>query len=351
MSKTTLTSYFNKNIKSDGGMVSNKGRIDLLGQVQKVHYVDDRTNQSKQFVEYDVNIRDANGGSSTYSNVRLANSLVSGLNDFDETVLEENSYSAQGKLGPSNNFKNQNGALVIISFIDGQLDKPYITGIVPHPKHSGAKRSEGVRKKGEFRGLEWEVNKLGEFTLTYNGDKLSNGKSSRAETSGTSIKIDSTGALTVSDNEGQTVKVDRVSKTIVASTQGASVTLGGEVGEVDIKDAGGARVSLASGNILVTDTSGSSIVMAGGSTTVTDSAGASLQLDNGKVGLGASGIELLQTISDQLAELITWAQLAANHTHIGNLGSPTGPPDVTAAYVALATNLTTIQADIDSIKV
>lgn len=291
-----MSSYFLRSITN----VYDSGRIDMLGQVTKVHYIDDKNNVSKQFVEYDVSVRDAYGGQSTYSNVRLANSLVSGTNDYDEVILESNEYASQGKLSEENLYKNQNGALVIVSFINGSIDKPYITGIIPHPTHQGAKRSDGIRKKGEFRGLEWEINKLGELTLTYNGNKAPDGTPQRPNSSGTKINIDQTGSLTLSDNKSQTIKIDREAKTIEVSTGDISIKLDG---------------------------------------------------NSDKVTIGTPAVELLQQISDQLDKLATWANtVGATHTHIGNLGVPTPlDPAFVIQYQELALYLEEIKNNIATI--
>jgi hypothetical protein len=78
---------------------------------------------------------------------------------------------------------------------------------------------------------------------------------------------------------------------------------------------------------------------------------AELNLKAGKVALGASGVELLQKISDSLDKLITWANtVGAIHTHIGNLGYPTAPPDQASGYTQLGSDLSTIKSAIDGIK-
>ena len=82
-----------------------------------------------------------------------------------------------------------------------------------------------------------------------------------------------------------------------------------------------------------------------------DSAGAKLKISGGKVGLGTSSAELLEQISLQLQELITWTNtVAAVHTHQGNLGYPTTPPTQATGYTNLGTQLTTIKGKVDSIK-
>lgn len=207
-------SYFNVGSQPTGNNVYREGSQLMLGQIEKVHFVDEATNISKKFVEYDVSVRDSKGGQSIYKNVRCAYPIF-GTNDFQEMVLEANEYSFQDKLDTQNFFKNKNGSLVILGFLNSNLDKPFILSALQHPRmDNGAKKADGIRLKGEFRGLQYSINKLGEFALIYKGDRKADGKFVRPDTAPTSIRISQTGALTVSDKENQQIQLDRVAKTI-----------------------------------------------------------------------------------------------------------------------------------------
>lgn len=82
-----------------------------------------------------------------------------------------------------------------------------------------------------------------------------------------------------------------------------------------------------------------------------EASGAKARLGNGRVAFGASGIELLQKISDALDKIATWAgTTGATHTHIGNLGIPTLAPMEAAQYIQLQGDLTKLKVDIDTIK-
>ena len=191
---SVISSYFSAAPAQTGQNIKNQGGKTLIGQVERIHFVDDATNVSKQFVEYDVSVRNESGGQTVYKNIRSAGSL-GGANDFEETILESNEFAFSGLLATSNIFKNKNGTLVYISFRDGSLDKPYIDSTVDHPRLSGATRADGIRKKGEFRGLGWEINKDGEFTLTYRGNRQPNGELVRADSGPTEVKIDKEGDI------------------------------------------------------------------------------------------------------------------------------------------------------------
>lgn len=350
---SVISSYFGLKKQDTGQDVKNLGTRTLIGQISKIHFVDDQTNISKKFVEYDVVIRDEKGGQSTFSNVRHETSL-GGANDFSETILEHNEVAFSGKLDSSNIYANKNGTLVYVSFRDGSLDKPYIEGTVPHPKREGARRADGIRKLGEYRGVSWNINSLGELIITYNGNRNPNGTLVRADTGPTQIKIDKNGVFSISDNQSQRVEVNRVNKTIsfsngvvvtidgtndkfsVATTGGASVTVDGAADKIDALTAAGANISI--------DGAGDTVLLK-------DNASGSIKITGETIAIGASSAELLQQISDTLDKIITWTNnVGALHTHLGNLGYPTLLPVETAGYLQLGTELTTIKGLVDGIK-
>lgn len=328
-----VNSYFHVKKSDTGADVKNQGMRTVLGQVDKIHYIDDQTNVSKKFVEYDVIIRDERGGQSTLKNVRHESTL-GGTNDYDETVLEANEVAFSGKLEAGNLFSNKNGTLVYVSFRDGSFDKPYIEGTVMHPKKLGAKRSEGIRKLGEFRGVEWNINAKGELIITYRGNRSADGKLIRPATGPTVIKIDEQGVFTITDNEDQKVEVNRTNRTISFSN-GVTVTVDGANDKFTVQTSAGAKAIVDGSNDTVH---------------LTDNGTGALKISGEKVALGASSAELLQQISDQLQELITLFTTVANHTHIGNLGYPTSVPDTQAAWQTAASNLTSIKGLVDGIK-
>ena len=330
----TVSSYFNMESRKTGDDVYDEGMRFVHGQLEKIHFTDDQSNVSKKFVEYDVSVRDAKGGQTVFKNVRSVSSMF-GYNDFDETILEPNDVAFSGKLNPSNFFGNKNGAVVTLAFLDGAKDKPMIMGALDHPKKIGATRADGIRKKGEFRGLAWEINKLGEFSITYNGSRKPDGKLERADTGPTKIKIDKDGVLTITDKEAQKIEMNRKTKTISFSN-GITITIDGKNDKFKVLTKGGASIEV--------DGTADSI-------TLKDKGNGELKISNNKVALGASSAELLQQISDQLDKIATWANsVGAVHTHIGNLGYPTLVPDQASGYTSLGSDLNTIKGKVDGIK-
>lgn len=333
---SVISSYFKAVEKPTGESTKRLGSKVYIGQVEKVHFVDDVTNVSKQFVEYDVSVRDENGGQTVYKNV-IAEGHRGGSNDFSETILEPNEFPFQGKLDTSNIFSNKNGTLVYVAFRDNSLDKPYIEGCIDHPRAPSARRADGIRHLSEFRGVEFNINKDGEVILTYNGGKNSDGSNPRPDTAPTTLKIDSEGDLSITNKAGQTFKISRSEDTMTMTfANGLSITYNGSSDQVSIQTAGGASVTVdGSGDDINLEAAGS----------------AKLNLNSATVALGASGIEILDKLSI-VADLVSqWAtNVGAAHTHIGNLGYSTAPPDQAGDYTTLGSDLASEKADVDSIK-
>ena len=210
--------------------IYDKGIKIIEGQIEKIHFADDTSNRSKgRYVEYDVSVREALGGQSLFHNVRKMNLISGGFNDFDETILEANEVALVGKLDTTNRFENKNGTKVVIAFINGNYTNPIIIGALQHDRQPVTTRKEGVQRRGEFRGMQYLIDKDGAFTLKYNGSPNPDGsfESAVAKTSGTTINIDKQGILTISDNIGNVIKIDRVAKSVVlTSTENTEQTVG-----------------------------------------------------------------------------------------------------------------------------
>jgi len=171
---TVISSYFSLSSPETREDVYRKGSELMLGQIERVYFTDDVESKSKQFIEYDVSVRDATGGQHTIKNARKLE-LLGGSNDFDETILEPSEFSFEGKLDESTLFRNKNGTLVIVGFYNNSLEKPVIIGSLTHLSRIGGTKAEGIRKTGEYRGFQWTINKEGELEATFNGAKFPSG--------------------------------------------------------------------------------------------------------------------------------------------------------------------------------
>lgn len=329
-SGTTVSSYFDVKTSAPSGKdVYKQGSNSMLGQVEKVHFVDESSNQSKKFVEYDVSVRDAYGGQSIYRNIRAGVSTASGFNDFEEIILEPNEVALSGKLDPSNFFQNKNGAMVVVSFLNGSLDKPYISNTVDHPKKEGAKKADGIRWLKEFRGIHWEVNKNGELILSYNSEKTPDGKPTRPETAGTTFKMDKDGDLLIFNKDGQRVTVSRKDKKITLTDGSTTMIMDNASDKISFTTAGGVSGEIDGASNKITLTAGSSKIIIDGSS-------GKIQLDGNLVDVGTAA-SALAVLGPQLIAWLT--------THIHNAPQapagvlPTTPPLVPPPTSILSTSV------------
>lgn len=348
MSKPVLSSYFKVRRGSpDGKEVYDEGGKELIGQVTKIHFIDDPTNISKASVEYDVVVKDERGSLSTYRNLRTAGSLSSSTNDYDETILEANSFAFKGSLGKGNTFKDQNGSIVVVAFFNSSLDKPYISAVLDHPRREGAKREDGIRKKGEFRGIEWEINKNGELIITYQSNRAEDGQPVREETGPTIIKIDTEGDLEVSTNEDQSIKLSRKDKTITIKDPENTIVLdktaktiameAGELGDnILISRDTGITAEASTGAILRLAQNISRLLTNGDANIICDGPNGKIQVNAGEVEIGDADLEFIvkaTKLTDYINNQIKLIFDAHIHpTGVGPSGPPTTP--ITAATEA-----------------
>lgn len=352
-----ISQYFDVQDKPPSGDdMSNQGLRFAVGQVEKIHYVDDQSNVSKIYVEYNVSTRDAKGGQSTFRNVRKLDTL-GGANDYDELILEANEFAYKGKLETSNTFKNKNGTTVLLGFIDGSQDKPVILMGLQHPTRKGAKRADGVRRKGEFRGVQWEINKDGEMIITHQGLRGADGKLKTSDTVNTVVKFDKAGNLTITDKATNQVRWSNtdVKLELQSDSKGTKVTLDGKNDVVTTSTAGG-LTSVHDGKndkLTVTTAGGATVTIngAGDDILLKTADGAELHLSTGKVALGQGSVEILDKLSKVADLLAQWAtNVGAVHSHIDSLGYAVGAPDNFVQWVQLGTDEDAVKTDVDSIK-
>lgn len=303
------TSYFQAKPKPMGKDVSDLGLRMKEGQVTKIHFIDEETNKSKKYVEYDVLARDSKGGLVTYQNCRFIQDM-SGYNDFSETVLEPNEAALQGKLDSSNFAANMNGTMVVLAFLDGSFAKPIIIGGFPHRRNSGAKKSDGIRKKKSFRGLTWEINKDGELIVTQKGSSTPDGKQ-KDKTLNTQVKFDKTGKLiaTVGNN-------------------GLKAEWDGKNDKITYTTAGGPKITI--------DGAGTITISANGTLIIIDGNSGKISLTGNLVDVGA-GASALAALGPQLVSWLT------SHTHMYSPGPgtpvPSQPPTVPPPTSVLSTTV------------
>ena len=318
-----VSSFFNLVEETTGQDVFNNTAT-LYGQVIKVHYVDDATNRSKQFVEYDVLARDVNGAAVTYTNVRNGIGDSSSVNNNSTTILEANSFAFSGKLELGNSFINQNGSMVLISFLNGSQEKPYISNIIDHPRIEGPKRAKGIFSKSEFQGVVWEIDNDGAVAVKYQGNRKPNGDLERPDTGPTSFVIDKKGDFEFNQTKGSALlnseKWERDAKKVTrkvgndavvevwdGTAQKKTTTFKGGLNVVE-DGAADKFIITTAGGASITVNAGGDISLKVGGTIINMTAAGKIELTGALVDVGA-GASALAALGPQL---VAWL---SSHTH------------------------------------
>lgn len=188
-----------------------------IGVITECYEINDEKNITKLVPEYTVITQENDGRMGTkyvtYTNVISADKF-GGIADFFEYKLRPTLVKIDNEpKKASHDFKKQNGTLVILLCLDGFSEKAIIIGGMPNVMDQKTQRKSTLTKEnalhmeGEYNGINWKVNKDGEFTLTFRSPTDNNGKIINNKYSGSFVKIDKTGSFQAKDKHNF-VKMD-----------------------------------------------------------------------------------------------------------------------------------------------
>ena len=308
-----VSSYFKPSELSADG-VAKLGNGIYKGQVQRVLFPDEQENISKIYIEYDVMV-ELDKGVSLMRNVPALSSLGGGV-DYSEMVFEPAEHASTGKNDATNTFQNRNGSIVAIAFWNGKFDRPVIIGAYTHPKKSRRTKSDGISYIQVFRGLKTEINKDGEWSITYQSPYGPDGKLKSEATGPSFIKLNKKGGLEISLKKGtikETHDVD-AEKTTFEYKSGLKIEFDGKGDKVTYTTKGGPKVTV--------DGSGTISIEANSTKIIIDGSSGKISLTGALVDVGeaASALAVLGP------QMISWL---STHTHMGDGGpvpAPTSPP-------------------------
>jgi hypothetical protein len=206
-----ISSNYDTNQQSDARQGIREDIALRTGIITHVFYTDDAQNISIQFIEYNVMVTSSNSDGSlnsiTYRNCRHMD-IFGAINKHENFVMETS----------SNNKKDQ-GSQCLIMCIDGinAAGRAIIIGGLQDANREPWKRADGQFYDFIYNGLNININKDGEYALTFNSYVDQQGIKANPLAAGTAIKIDKEGNYSVSTNESQTIKVDRASQQISIS--------------------------------------------------------------------------------------------------------------------------------------
>ena len=194
-----------------------------VGTILKVYYPDDLDNIRKNRIEYDVQVTEQsdNKGSnvSVYQHCVCAD-LFGGIGDSVEYTLRPSS-------DPTNpDPTHQTGSQVLILCLHGDKNGGVIIGGLRNLRRPDKSlRERGHFLEFEFNGVNFEINKDGELTLTYQSRTDIGGVPQDTKSGGSFIKIDKQGSIEINDADAGIIKIEKPSKVCFANAP--TIKLGG----------------------------------------------------------------------------------------------------------------------------
>jgi len=189
-----------------------------MGVVTECYEKSDEKNLNKSVPEYDVVTSESNAenGQSfvTYQNC-LSTDNFGGMADFFQYKLRTNTETKKF------DFKKNNGSMVLILCLDGSTEKSIIIGGVNNAARNPEEAilpEEGLHLEGEYNGMNWAVNKDGEFTLTFKSKTDNTGKPEDETAGGTYVKMDKKGSVDINtglkEKEETYIRMDKENKDV-----------------------------------------------------------------------------------------------------------------------------------------
>jgi len=195
-----------------------------MGVVVKAYEIDDKnnnTNNSKNSaqMQYDVVVEqmDESAKGTTFVNYDrcILATGFGGLSDFFEYKLRHPTISFEQDY----NYLKQDGQMVILLCQDGFSEKGIIIGSVKHyDKATTLTKDAGLHLEGEYNGLNWQINKDGELTITFKSKTNNKGEPQDETAGGTTVKMDKEGSIDINTNlegdEETYMRMDKKNKDI-----------------------------------------------------------------------------------------------------------------------------------------
>lgn len=178
-----------------------------MGVVTDIIYPEEDKSLSKRFIEYNVMSSEISEGGTNltvYRNCTVNNQF--GMSNNNSTYTLQAEKAEDGKI--------EFASLVLIMCISGQSSngQAVILGGFSHPDNPKHSKADGQFYDFNFNGINYNINKDGEWTVTFNSPLDSKKNKKNPKAAGTAVKIDKEGRVKISDNEGQFWELDRVAQ-------------------------------------------------------------------------------------------------------------------------------------------
>lgn len=357
---------------------------------------------------YTVNVRTPGGRSIILTNVEDA-TMYGGISDYSRRVARAKyDYESDDNSISANDINATVGERVYVLPLYGNILSGIIIGYKQHPiQVEEPDLGKSLKKVEQFYGFRTEYDEDGQVriirkgapTLKYapnmkaNNSPFPGDKSPAISPAPRSEKIIQEylngGLYRVRDPEGGMIEIDHITKKGVyisnndwksdedatrgeasgglsnlKGTDSEFIWLNREEGLVAVKSrkkiqffTNGDRDDTTEGNHSYKVGGNSVVNISGNDSRTVDgkyklavSGNAKLTMGDGKVALGANGIEIFDTLIKLMGEIIQELTTLQAHTHIANLGYPTAPPNEAAAFASVQQKVTKLQLDLTSVK-
>jgi len=207
--------------KQNGTFKHEFGNFGLkTGVIIKTHELDSEDNLLKIGPEYDVVIHEQDGNrgitSVTYKNCQFLEAL-GGIADFFDVKRRE---PTNTDYKVDQDIEKFDGAMVLMACIDGVSNKGIILGAITNPnRKSTLTKDAGSHMEGQFNGLNWQVDKNGALTITFNSAMDNKGKQADEKAAGANWKIEKDGSIEFSDGATENIRLDKTKKTLDANAE------------------------------------------------------------------------------------------------------------------------------------
>lgn len=288
-----------------------------VGVITASYPASDPNNKSKLTTEYDVMVIEQNEdrGATTikYRNCLSAEGFGS-IADFFEVALRPQ--KKKTTKGNSINTIGQDGAIVLVMFLDGMSDKGVIIGCLTHPNRETTLTDEGPYLEGEYNGVNIKVNKDGSSIFTFNGATDNQGEPLDDSQGTTILQVEKDGSIQV-NHDAITFRLDRQGTATLTTKKDLDLNISGNVnimvtGDVNVQCE---NATVKTNKAATVNVGSDAKVDVGGDLTATVSGTAKVKAK--KITLNGEAGQVLTTESDKVIDSI--------------FGEPTvGVPDVKA---------------------
>lgn len=209
MSNTVLPSFLMPQEKSLAQIErineNNKLRI---GIVKKIIYPDQKENVSKKFIEYDVVVLEQNihGGMTPvlYKNLVAAESFGS-LADFAFYSYRAQKEVKNQKKTAGISSAEQDGAVVLVLFIDGMSNRGVIVGSLGHPDRKLKHEANKHELLFSFNGISFHIKDDGSLEAKFIGKTKNDGSPENKDLGETILAIDAKGGFTLKHKNAELI--------------------------------------------------------------------------------------------------------------------------------------------------